>query len=56
MLKVFPLRLGTREGCPVSSLFVVALAVPVSLKRQENITCERIRKEECPGAMREMHI
>ena len=47
-LKSFPLRSGTRQGCPISPLlFNILLEVPVTAIRQEKeIKGIQIRKEE----------
>ena len=47
-LKAFPLRSGTRQGCPLSPLlFNIALEVPVTEIREEKEIKEiQIRKEE----------
>ena len=47
-LKAFPLRSGTREGCPLSPLlFSIVLEVPATTIREEKeIKVIQIRKEE----------
>ena len=47
-LKAFPLRSGTRQGCPFSSLlFNIVLEVLATISREENeIRGIQIRKEE----------
>ena len=47
-LKAFPLRLGTRQGCPLSSLlFNIALeALATAIREGKEITGIQMRKEE----------
>ena len=46
-LKAFPLRSGTRQGCPLSPLLLnVVLEVLATVIKQEEITGIQIGKEE----------
>ena len=47
-LKAFPLRSGTRQGCPLSSLLlnIVLEVLAISIREEKEIRGLQIRKEE----------